>query len=459
MKLTAMAVERRTAAAVLALALVVLGGWGLSRLPVDFLPEVTYPFVRIDVRWAGATPEEIDTNIAEVIERRIATVDGLDYLSSESREGRYQLDVNFHYGVDVDVAYQDVLAAMSRATPQLPDDVEAPIVFKADPSQLPVVQMPIRSSEWDLVALRSWAEHWLEDQVIGVDGVGGAEVVGGLQREIRVHVDPEALQKHNLALGTILVRLEEENLQQFAGRVTVGPREFIARTDGEYSTLEEISGVVLRRDPAGRIQLSDVARVRDHYEPARLITRLNGLEGVRLSVNKQADANTVEVVRAVKARMAELEDSLPDHVRIGYMEDQALYISAALAGVRNVVIAAAILVILVIYLFLGSLRQVLVMVAVLPTILIVNFALMRLLGFSLNIFPWADWLWRWGWCWTIPQWFWKTSLDGVNWNRKGPCVPWRSRPRARSARPSWRPLSPTWPCSPHFCWCRGLPAC
>ncbi len=386
MKLTRLAVEKRTAAGVLAAALAVLGGWALSELPVDFLPEVTYPLVRVDVPWPGATPEEIDTNIAEIIERQIATVDGLDYLSSESREGRYQLEVNFRYGVDVDVAYQDVLAAMSRATPRLPDDVETPIVFKADPSQLPVVQLPIRSTEWDLVTLRSWAERWLEDQVVGVEGVGGTEVVGGLRREIRVHVDPEALQKYEIALGAVVRRIEEENLQQFAGRITIGPRERIARTDGELATMEELSEIVLRNDPAGRVLLSDVARVRDHHEPARLITRFNGADGVRLSVNKQADANTVEVVRAVQRRMAELKPSLPEHVRIGYMEDQAQYVSAALAGVRNVVIAAAVLVILVIYFFLGSLRQVLVMATVLPVILIVNFALMRLLGFSLNIF-------------------------------------------------------------------------
>ena len=386
MRLTGLAVERRVAASVIALALVVLGVYGFWHLPVNFLPEVTYPLVRVDVRWPGATPDEVVTNLADPIERQIATVDGLDYLSSESREGRYQLEVNFHYGVDVDVAYQDVLAAMSRAQPNLPTGIDAPIVFKADPSQLPVVQLPISSEQWGLVELRTWTEQWLQDQIIAVAGVGGTEVVGGLKREIRVHVDPGALQKHEVSLSTLLRRIDEENLQQFAGRVTVGPRELLARTDGEYRSVAELSELVLRDQDQARVHLSDVAEIQDLFEPARIVTRYNGLDGVRLSVNKQADANTVRVVQAVKQRMAELGPSLPDHLRIGYMEDQAEYVEAALAGVRNVVVMAAVLVILVVYLFLGSFRQVLVMVLVLPIVLIVNFALMRVAGFSLNIF-------------------------------------------------------------------------
>ncbi len=386
MRLTHLAVRRRVATGVIALALTVVGVYSLAHLPVNFLPALTYPFVRIDVSWPGATPEEIVTGIAEVIERQVATVDGLDYLSSESREGRYLLEVNFRHGVDPDVAYQDVLASMSRATPRLPSDADPPIIFKADPSQLPVVQMAIRSREWDLVELRSWAERWLQDQVIAVDGVGGTEVVGGLRREVRVLLDPEALQKHGIGLSTVLARVAGENIQQFAGRVTVGPRELIARTDGEYASVEELAAVVLRRGESSRVILADVARVEDLHEPARIITRYHGEDGVRLNVNKQADANTVEVVRAVRRRMADLEATLPDHVRIGYMEDQAQVVTAALAGVRDVIVLAAVLVVLVTYLFLGSLRQVLVLGVALPVILIVNFALMRLLGFSLNIF-------------------------------------------------------------------------
>ena len=152
--------------------------------------------IKVHVWWRGATPDEINTNLADPIERQMATVDGLDYLESSSIEGMYTLVANFKYGVNVDVAYQDALAAMARVARQLPKDIDPPMIFKADPSQLPVVQLTIRSDQWDLVKLRTWTDNWLQDQLLAVPGVAGTDIVGGLKREIRVHLDPNALEKY-----------------------------------------------------------------------------------------------------------------------------------------------------------------------------------------------------------------------------------------------------------------------
>ena len=143
MKITRYSVYRRLATSAIVIALVVLGFYGLSRLPVDFLPDITYPLVKIQIRWPGATPEEIDKDIADPVERLMATVEKLDYLESTLREGVYALDVHFDYGTDIDAAFQDVLAALTRAEQELPDDIDPPFVFKADPSQLPVMQIAI----------------------------------------------------------------------------------------------------------------------------------------------------------------------------------------------------------------------------------------------------------------------------------------------------------------------------
>lgn len=386
MKVTAVAVKRRIATSVIVIALMVLGGYGLSLLPVNFLPDITYPLIKVHIWWRGATPEEINTNLADPIERQMATVDGLDYLESSSIEGMYTLLVNFKYGVDVDVAYQDALAAMARVARQLPKDIDPPVIVKADPSQLPVVQVTISSDEWDLVKLRTWTENWFHYQLLAMPGVAGAEIVGGLKREIRVLLDPKALEKHSLTLPTVLKRLQEENIEQFGGRVTAGRREFIARTMGEYHNLEDIRNVVLaQQDGKGKIHLRDVAQVEDSHEEARVFTRLDGKPCVKLSVLKQADANTVEVAKAVSQRIMELEPALPGNIRLGMVENQADYVTAALKGVRNAAIEAAVLVILIVYLFLGSFRHVLVMLAALPLTLILNFAFMKLGGFSLNI--------------------------------------------------------------------------
>jgi hydrophobe/amphiphile efflux-1 (HAE1) family protein len=386
MKITQYSVHHRLATGAIVVALVVLGLYGLWRLPVDFLPSITYPMIKVHIWWRGATPEEIDKNIADPIERQMATVDDLDYLESSSIEGMYTLLANFKYGVDVDVAYQDALAAMARAARELPKDIDPPIVIKADPSQLPVVQLTVSSDQWDLVKLRTWVDEWLQDQLLAVPGVAGTEIVGGLKREIRVHLDPDALEKYGLTLPGVLKRLREENVEQFGGRVTAGPKEIIARTMGEYKSLDEIRSVVLTRNGRAKVCLGDVAEVSDSHEEARVITRLDGNPCVKLSVLKQATVNTVEVAKAVNRRITEFGPGLPGGIRLGMVENQADYVEAALNGVRNAAVEAAILVILIVWLFLGSWRQVLVMMLALPLTLILNFGLMKMAGFSLNIF-------------------------------------------------------------------------
>ncbi|RJP83069.1 MAG: efflux RND transporter permease subunit [Desulfobacteraceae bacterium] len=386
MKITDTAVKRRIATSVIAVALVVLGVYGLFRLPVNFLPDMTYPLIKIHIWWRGATPDEINTNLADPIERQMATVDGLDFLESSSIEGMYTLQANFKYDVDVDVAYQDSLAAMARAVRQLPKDIDPPVIIKADPSQLPVVQLTIRSEHWDLTKLRTWADNWLQDQMLAVDGVAGTEVVGGLKREIRIHLDPLAMEKYSLSLPAVIKRLQEENLEQFGGRVTAGPREIIARTMGEYRSMDDIRAIVLVQSNGSKITLADIAEVRDAHEEVRVITRLDSRPAVKLSVLKQADANTVAVAIAVYQKLNELRPNLPAGIALDLVENQADYVVPALKGVRNAAAEAAILVFIVVYLFLGSWRQVVVMLAALPVTLLLNFALMKLAGFSLNIF-------------------------------------------------------------------------
>ncbi|PIX96923.1 MAG: AcrB/AcrD/AcrF family protein [Hydrogenophilales bacterium CG_4_10_14_3_um_filter_63_21] len=356
MKITDYSVRRRLATSAIVLALAVLGLYGLMRLPVNFLPDMTYPMVKLNIFWPGATPEEIERSLADPIERQMMTVDGLDYLESSSIEGMYSLIANFGYGVDIDVAYQDATASLARVARKLPKDIDPPVIFKADPSQIPILQLTVRSDRWDLV------------------------------REIRVHLKPDALEKYGLTISAVLKRLREENIEQFGGRMTVGPQEIIARTMGEFASLDDIRNLVLLRDGAAKVYLRDVAEVLDSHREARVITRLDRQPAVKLSVMKQADANTVEVARAVDKRLAEIKAGLPAGVELGMVENQGTYVTDALKGVQTAAAEAAVLVVLIVWLFLGSWRQVVVIAVALPLILIVNFGIMQLAGFSLNIF-------------------------------------------------------------------------
>ncbi len=387
MKITDICLKHSVAVTVLTVTAAVLGWFGLTRLDVDYFPEITYPMVKIHIWWRGATPEEIDTNIADPVERAMATVDNLDYLDSSSIEGMYTLLVNFQYGVDVDVAYADVMAVMGRINRELPPDMDPPMIMKADPSQLPVMEVALASESRSLVWLRDWADNWLVDRISTVSGTAGAEVVGGLKREIRVHLDPQRLNAYGISPDRVAAALRDENRQTFAGRVTVETREIIARTMGEFESLDEIRNVVVARGANGElVHVRDVAQVEDAHEEMRVNTRFNGRPCVKVNVLKQAEANTVRTAVAVKEKMAELRAEIPDDIEFGVVENQGDYVMGAILSVRDSAVLAAILVILVTYLFLGHWRQVAVMAVALPVTLLANFFLMRLAGFSLNLF-------------------------------------------------------------------------
>ncbi len=386
MILTKYAIKRKSASWAIIICLVVLGIFGYLQLSVNFLPTITYPVVKVQIRWPGSTPDEINTEIADPIERFISTVDKLDYIESSSMEGLYSLTVYFQYDADVDIAFQDVLAAMTRANSALPEDIEPPYVFKADPSQLPVMQIVIGSENWGPVKLRTWTENYLQDILLGIKGVAGTDVVGGLEREIHIRLDDETLQKYNLTTLAIIKRISEENIEQSAGSITVDGKDIITRTLGKFSSLEDLKKIVLLEKDYKKVYLEDVAKVVDYHEKADMITRLNGEESVRVSINKEAESNTVEVAQRIYKRLKDIKTSLPSGIKMNFVEDQSVYIRQSIDGVKSAAYSAAVLLVIVIFIFLGSFRQVFTMITSIPITLLINFGLMRFSGFSLNIF-------------------------------------------------------------------------
>ncbi len=389
MKITAAALKRPVAVTVLVVATFAAGLFSLTQLDVNYLPDISYPMVKIHIWWRGATADDIENNIADPLEEVIATVDDLDYIESSSIEGMYTLLANFFYGVDVEVAFQDVVAAMGRVTKKLPRDMDPPVIIKADPSQLPVIEVMITSDKHNLVWLREWADEWLIDRLTSVSGSAGAEIVGGMEREIRIHLNSERLQAYKLSPARVAKALYEGNLETFAGRVTIEPREIIARTMGEFENLQEIEEVVVARDSTGEeIYVRDIAHVEDSHAEMRINTHFNGKPCIEFKVLKQYAANAVTVAEGVKARLEELRKrgDIPEDIEFGYVEDDGLYVRNAVNGVRDSAILSAILVVIVVYLFLGRWRQVIVMMIALPVTLLINFGVMKAANFSINVF-------------------------------------------------------------------------
>lgn len=387
MKLSQLALSRPLSLLVVMMAAAVIGVLSLVRLPVNLLPDITYPVVRIYIRWPGATPSQIEENIARAVERPMASLDGLDYLEGSYTDGFYSLSVNFKDEVNRDIAFQDVVAKMQLVRQKLPAGVSEPQIIKADPSQLPVMDLAIASTSMTPVQLRTWVEQELQDRFLAIDGTAGADVAGALEREIRIHIDPQRLQATRLTLGDIKRRLQEENVDVSGGLVTVGEREFTLSTRARLRTMEDLRRMMLRPTPDGRgIRLSDVADVEDAHRRQRIITRLNDREIVRLSIFKQVEANTVEVADRVKQTMAGLREELPEGVTMTVIADQSRYIHASVNGVRDAALIAAVLVVLATMLFLSGWRRVVTIVLTLPLSLLGTFLVMHIAGFSINIF-------------------------------------------------------------------------
>lgn len=386
MNITNESIKRPIAITVIVFAAIVIGIFGFTQLPVNLLPDITYPLVKVYISWRGATPEEIEDNIAEVIEPRMATVDNLDYLESQCTDSLYTLLINFDYNADRDIAYQDVTAKMGLVKKKLPATAEEPLIIKADPSQLPVMDLLVVSQKMDLVSLRLWVENELQKHFATVEGTAGTEVTGGLLREIRIIVNPHKMQALGITADALLKVLREANIELSAGRITGETKEFNVRTMGRFASINDIKNVILKCDEyGGYVYLRDIAKVIDTHDVQRIITRLNGIEGVKLSIFKQANANTVQVEEQIKQKMHELQTMLPSDVAMKIIYNQANYIRAAVTGVRDAAVIAALLVIFVTWFFLSGWRRILIVTLSIPLPLLLTFFSMNLLGYSINI--------------------------------------------------------------------------
>lgn len=387
MKLTVQSIKRPAGTIILMVLIMALGAIGFNRLPTNMLPDITYPMVKVYVYWTGATPEQIENEVAAVIERKMATVDNLDYIESTSQEGVYTLLVNFDYTVDRDVAYQDVLAKMGLIRKELPSEVQEPVIFKADPSQLPVVELLVSSDDMSLTQLRTWIENEFQEQFASVKGSAGTALSGGMMREIRVHIDPVKLQAYNITLGQVIDRLKSENVDMVTGRMTTQTRDYIIRAYNEFQSVREIQDlVILQSKTDGLVRLRDIAQVQDAHALQRIRTKSNGQEGVRISIFKQAEANAVTVSDLIEERLETLREDLPAGTHLDIIYDQAEYVRLATSGVRDSMLLAALLVTLVTAFFLSGWRRVLSLVLSLPVTVLGTIFLMQLFGFSINIF-------------------------------------------------------------------------
>ncbi len=365
----------------LTLVVVVLGAFYLGRLPVDLLPQIVFPQIRVNVNYPGAAPEVLEEQVTKVLETSLATTENLTGLESETSEGRVSVSLFFGYDTDMNFALQDASKNLDRARARLPRDADAPTIFKFDPAQAPVYEVAFRSTTRNPVELRDWADFKLRAQLLTVPGIASVDVSGGLTREMRVTLDQERLRHYNLTVSDILTTLRDENQDVAVGSVTSPTFEITGKARGKFRTLDDIRNVLLRLPGTdARIRLAQVATVEDTHREQRLWARLDGVPALKVSVRKQPDANTVDVAQGVAHRIEALAQAgfIPGDVDYRTLSDQSFFVRNAIRGVRDAALIGAALAMLVVLLFLGSIRKTLVIGVSIPLAVLATFLLMGL---------------------------------------------------------------------------------
>jgi CzcA family heavy metal efflux pump len=389
--LASLSIHHPIGVVMITLAFMVLGFMALGRLRVDLLPEVVYPSIAVTVLDAGVPATIMEDQVTRHLEEQLSITEDAIHIDSTTREGRSQVSLAFAYGTDIDKALQDASTRLDRAKRMLPDSIEPPIIYKHDPSQLPVAEFVISSSLRDSVALRSWVDYQFSKSFLNLPGVAAVEVGGGLVREINIFADQQRLTGLGMHLSDLTETLRSANVETAGGRLITEQAEISGRTAGRLQSLDDILNLPLRRvgddESTSLIRLSEVAQVVDGAEDERMRIRLNGLPGIKLSIQKQPTANTVEVVDHVTARLEELKAQalIPKDIQVHPVDDQARFVRRALDNAATSAFTGALLAMLVVYLFLGSIRRMLIIGCAIPIAILVTFILMSSAGLTLNI--------------------------------------------------------------------------
>lgn len=388
--LAAWSIRRPISVVMLSLTVVVLGFFSLDRLGIDLLPHIIYPEVRIRIIDTGVPTKIMEDQVTRQLEEQLAITEGAIAVQSRTSEGESRVDISFPYGTDIDLALRDASTRLDRAKRFLPTTIDPPVIYKRDPSQIPVLELAVSSNKMDPVQLREWVDYDFSRWFINLPGVAAAEVGGGNVREIQIVLDQERLASLNLTLSDLIDIIRRENLEVAGGRLLSENRELSTRAIGRFQSIEAIRQLPLTRAneiDKTTVRLGDVAKVFDSHEDERLRVRLNGDSAIKLSIQKQPQANTVAVVDVVKDRLAWLKQAglLPADVSIASVSDQSVFVRHALRNASSAAISGALLAMFVVYMFLGNLRRTLIIGTAIPLAILVTFALMAMAKLTLNI--------------------------------------------------------------------------
>jgi hydrophobic/amphiphilic exporter-1 (mainly G- bacteria), HAE1 family len=383
MSIPAIAIKRPVTMFMISSVIILMGLISLARLPVDLLPDVSYPTVTVRVTYTGVGPLEMEQIITRPIEQAVSAVAGLEQVNSTSQEGSSNVRLSFSWGTDLNVAMDDLRTRLDRVRGRLPIEADPPTVFRQDSNAQPIMSLGI-AGNYDRVTLREIAENQLSPRLERVAGVASVTTNGGLRRQIHVELSKEKIAALDLPVDRIATLLRTENQNTPLGEVFQGERTYLLRSQAQFQNLDEIRNLVVMTRAGVPIYMRDVADVKDTTEDIRSLLRINGSAGVRMQVQKQSGTNTVEISNAVRAEIERINREMPN-VKLTVLDDSAVYIKRSIGSVQEHAILGSLLVTLIIFAFLRSFRSTLIVCTSIPISVIGTFALLYFAGFTLNI--------------------------------------------------------------------------
>ena len=389
MKISKVAINRGVTFTMIYIIAIGFGLFGLGQLKLDLYPDITLPIIGIMTDYKGVGPEDIENSITRPLEKTVITVENLEKITSWSKSGSSTLLLEFDWGTDMDQAEIDVRKMIDFVRDYLPDEASQPMSFAFNPSMQPIMFITVSSDKLGMAELRKLVTDRIEPSLERIVGVASAGTTGGLERQIRILIDPRKLAAHGVALQTIIQTLGMENLQIPGGLIDDEYAEYSVRTYGEYTNVDQIRNTVIGVQNGAPIYLKNVAQVIDGYKEQTEIVRNNNQPAIFMFIQKQSDANTVQTASAVLEELPKISAEIGQGIEFNIIWDQSKFIKRSLSNLTNTAIQAFFLAFLVLLFFLRHIRSSLIASISIPVSIIITFFVMSQIGVNLNIISMA----------------------------------------------------------------------
>src|SRR4051812_40356573 len=386
MKISDLSIRRPVLASMLSLALVLFGVIGYTQLAVREFPDVDPPIVSVPTALPGANPQVVESAVTDILEEELSTVEGLRTLTSSSQEGFSNITLEFNLDRNVDAAAQDTRDKVARVRERLPEDVEEPVVAKQDADAQPFFWLALTGENYDLLQLSDIGDRLVKTRLQSLPGVGQARIFGERRFSMRVWLSASELAARGLTVQDVQQAIRSRNVEVPAGRIESERREFTVRSMGELKTPEEFGNLVVSNTEGVLVKLKDLGRVELGAEDERSALRFKGTPSVAIGVIRQSKANIISVAEEIRGELPRIQASLPPGVSIHPAFDQSIFVQRSIQEAEETLGIAALLVVIIIFLFLRNLRATIIPGLAIPASIIATFAIMYFLGFSINNF-------------------------------------------------------------------------